>query len=127
MTARCFKLEIAGEAWYGVAFQTEAERETFLGVRGIVLVDQLPGPRPPADDATERDTGGRPSSSSSIERAVEELGPQLEEFSSIAAKARLVRDHMGAAAPAQRTVETFLSAYLRPTTQKPLPQKLRRA
>jgi hypothetical protein len=126
VTARRYRTEIAGVLRVGLEFDSEAELEDFLAARGIVLVlaESAGAAAPQICAESEPRHMGRPSHDDLIAQAIDELGEQLEERDSIAAQARLVRDHLtGDDRPALRTIEIWLSTYRRPGTRK-FPRKL---
>ena len=118
MAARRFTQTIGGETYHGLLFNTEQEMEEFLGARGIVLLlgDHA---APSVTSATSAPTSdeprapGRPSLDAIIGQAIEALGRRLDEATSVAAQARMVRAYLGqtlspGAVPGERTVRAYL-------------------
>lgn len=111
MTLHRFKLELAGQTVYGLAFETEAELEQFCASRGGLQVAQ---PAAPADPPTaEPRARGRPSFDSMIAAAVKEL--ELDDRESLPVRARQVLQHLALAhgsedIPCRRTVTRYLTA-----------------
>lgn len=86
-----FKLELAGQTVYGLAFATEAELDRFCADRGLDLARPVP-----VEDARPR---GRPSFHAAISAAVAALHVELAGCDNAAARARLVQRHIARTAP----------------------------
>ena len=120
MAAHRFRFEMGGSIVYGLAFDSEEALEAFLGARGVVLVDGREQ-QPRGEPQRRR---GRPSFDELLAGAIDALGVELDRTDSLAAQARLVREHIeatGEQPPSQRKVETFLAVYRRPILD---PQKI---
>jgi hypothetical protein len=116
MTARRFRTEINGDVRVGLEFPSEQELEEFLCARGIVLVD-VGGAPPPTGSAGQPKAPGRPSLHRVIAQAIEDLGERLDACGSVAAQARIVREHLkatmppNASLPSVRTIRVFFTLH----------------
>ena len=109
MAAHRFRLELAGETVYGIAFPSESELEAFCAARGLETVRPVTSP---ANHPYERPPG-RPSFDSVIAAAVAEL--KLDNRASLSDRARLVlrylaQSHAAENIPCRRTVTRYLIA-----------------
>jgi hypothetical protein len=115
VSAHRFKLELAGQTVYGLAFATEAELDQFCAARG-------PEVAAPADPPThEPHRRGRPSFAVMLEAAAKTLRRKLSRCDSLSARARLVLRHLAQTLdaedlPAASTVRAFLAE--RPIAKK---------
>jgi hypothetical protein len=106
---RLFTLTIAGETCHGLAWDSEEARDEFLAARGIVLVaESSPAEPPPPPDEPEP-VIGRPSKSTIIAAAIDELGDdRLGACDSVADQVRVIRAHLQPADVAEGTVRNYL-------------------
>jgi hypothetical protein len=119
VAAHRFRLELAGQMVYGVAFATEAELEEFLGSRGIALV-QAQTPAAPIEAGHEPQRG-RPSFGAVIAAAVAELDADIAGCDSLSARARLVLQHLAKSHAAEELPSTrCVTRYL---SEQPIGQK----
>jgi len=99
---------------HGLIFESAAEADfAQLGRQGP------PAQLPEGPQETTPKSAGRPSYDAQLAAVIDGMAEELEDIKGTAARARLVRERMGADAPAQSTAETFLRTYLRPRRNSP--------
>src|SRR5690242_19636402 len=103
MTARRFRLEMAGVTAHGLAFDSEQELDDFLAARSITIAEPfvtrpaIVSTAPPLAIESSPRPRGRPSVNAVIAEAVRALGQRLASSKSDAARARLVQQHIAKA------------------------------
>lgn len=114
MTAHRFRLELAGQTVYGLAFTSETDLDAFMAVRTTVgaadLVDTRPPAPPPDPEPVHR---GRPSFDALIAEAVQALDAELKPRLTLRERARRVLKYLAPRCappemPSRDTVERHL-------------------
>jgi hypothetical protein len=115
VSARRFRLEVAGEVKVGLAFDSDVELEEFLAGRGLVgtVTEPASAARKQAD--AEPRPRGRPPFDDVIAAAVTTLGAEIDRVDTLRAAAGLVQRAIAAAGaapdavPSTKTIERFLA------------------